>query len=77
MYCNSHTIDVTVYDFCHVMPCQNGGECTNLLRGYMCVCTKDYFGSKCDSEYYFMMDIKTILAHSTNFNSNDYVNGGE
>ena len=42
------------------MPCQNGGECTNLIRGHMCVCTKDYFGAKCDSEFHCMMYIKTI-----------------
>ena len=50
------------------MPCQNGGGYVNILRGYLCVCNDDYFGTNCDSEYYFMMYIKPMFAYSTNYN---------
>ena len=57
------------------MPCQNGGECSNVITGHVCFCTKDYFGAKCDREYYFMMYIQTIFAQLRNYTNSDYVNG--
>ena len=59
------------------MPCQNGGECGNVVTGYLCFCTNDYFGTKCDREYYFIMYIKTIFAQSTNNESSDCGNGAK
>ena len=59
------------------MPCQNGGECANVLSGYICVCTKDYYGGLCESEYYSLTYIKTIFAQTTNYKSSDYVNGAK
>ena len=41
----------------------------------MCSCTNDYYGHNCDSEYYFIMYIKTIFAQPTNYKSSEYVNG--
>ena len=75
--CNSHSIDVTVYDFCQAMPCQHGAQCLNYIGGYMCRCPIEYYGINCDSEYYFMMYIKAIFAQSTNYKSSCYVNGAK
>ena len=28
--------------------CQNGGQCTDLERGYSCICTDGYTGTNCE-----------------------------
>ncbi|XP_060571634.1 sushi, von Willebrand factor type A, EGF and pentraxin domain-containing protein 1-like [Ruditapes philippinarum] len=33
---------------CNSGPCQNGANCTNLLGGYTCTCTKGWIGKNCD-----------------------------
>ena len=32
-----------------MMPCMNGGTCTNVLGGHTCTCTADYTGSNCET----------------------------
>ena len=37
----------TEIDECESSPCQNGGTCTDMLRGYDCQCTDEYIGVNC------------------------------
>ena len=30
--------------------CQNGGQCTDLERGYSCICTDRYTGTNCEMQ---------------------------
>ena len=30
--------------------CQNGGQCTDLERGYSCICTDGYTGTNCEMQ---------------------------
>eukprot|EP00117_Sycon_ciliatum_P038017 scpid35540/ scgid28325/ Fibrillin-1 len=32
-----------------MMPCMNGGTCTNVLGGHTCTCTAEYTGSNCEA----------------------------
>lgn len=31
-------------------PCQNGGQCTDLMRGYTCTCFGRFYGDNCENE---------------------------
>ncbi|CAG5124869.1 unnamed protein product, partial [Candidula unifasciata] len=33
---------------CTVNPCQNGGQCVNVQRGFACVCAEGYSGDTCE-----------------------------
>ena len=35
-------------DDCEVKPCKNGGECTDVVNGFSCVCVAGYTGKTCD-----------------------------
>ena len=36
-------------DECASDPCQNGGNCTDGVNGYTCVCVDGYTGDKCET----------------------------
>ena len=35
--------------------CMNGGVCTPFFRSYVCKCTKDYIGPKCEKSKQFII----------------------
>ena len=37
--------------------CMNGGVCTPFFRSYVCKCTKDYIGPKCEKSKQFIIYI--------------------
>ena len=44
-------------DDCANQPCQNGGNCTDLVNGYTCNCVASYSGKNCsvgEYEFYFL-----------------------
>ena len=43
----------TEHDYCESTPCQHRQSCINLNSGYKCSCGIDYFGDKCESEFYY------------------------
>ena len=49
-----HFVDV---DECASSPCQNGGDCTDGVNGYTCVCVGGYTGTNCETS----MSTDTII----------------
>ena len=47
LFCTIHIAD---RDECSSDPCQNGGECIDVLDGYMCDCASGYSGENCENE---------------------------
>ncbi|XP_065187256.1 uncharacterized protein LOC135817895 isoform X4 [Sycon ciliatum] len=51
-----------------MMPCMNGGTCTNVLGGHTCTCTADYTGSNCETA--LAMDECASGTHNCSSNAN-------
>jgi len=39
-------------DVCKSTPCQNGGNCNNIVNGFTCSCKNAYVGNNCESGHY-------------------------
>ena len=46
IYYVHYVVDV---DECVSSPCQNGGNCTDAVNGYTCVCVEGYTSNNCET----------------------------
>lgn len=47
--CILFTLSLTDIDECNSNPCRNGGNCTDLVNGYVCKCPHPWKGQMCQS----------------------------
>lgn len=47
--CILFTLSLTDIDECNSNPCRNGGNCTDLVNGYVCKCHHPWKGQMCQS----------------------------
>ena len=45
-------------DDCLSNPCQNGGQCTDLVNGFACICISGFSGEICQFRKYNFVHIK-------------------
>ena len=49
---------------CASSPCQNGGNCTDGVNGYTCVCVDGYEGDTCETSKFVVCMSGCVVAHS-------------
>jgi len=64
---NLFSFTVPIQDPCKSNPCLNGGTCTKEINTYICSCSDNYYGLKCESKSSGNKKCTSLLKKSKRF----------